>query len=80
MMSGGAWLLMNFNEHATHHADPSIPWYALPSNRHELPLEFRSNENVRSIWSALWQQRRGPTIVERAVPERAATRAVGSEP
>lgn len=67
-----SWLLMNFNEHTTHHADPSIPWYALPANRRELPREFRSNERVRSIWSAIWQQRRGPTIVEEAAPIRAA--------
>lgn len=74
-----SWLLMNFNEHATHHADPSIPWYALPANRHALPPDFRANENVDSIWSAVWQQRHGPTVVEgtSAVESRGA--AVGFE-
>ncbi len=24
------WLLLNFNEHTTHHRDPSLPWYRLP--------------------------------------------------
>jgi fatty acid desaturase len=75
-----SWLLLNFNEHATHHADPTIPWYALPANRHELPPTFRSNANVASIWSALWQQRRGPTIVEGSVHTRSPVSAAGPKP
>ncbi len=74
-----SWLLMNFNEHATHHADPSIPWYALPTNRRALPPDFRANENVDSIWSAVWQQRRGPTVVESATRVESRVAAVGSE-
>ncbi len=57
-----SWLLLNFNEHATHHYDPTLPWYELPRRRHELPAPFTANENVRSLWQAVWQQRRGPRL------------------
>ena len=60
-----AWIFLNFNEHATHHHDPSIPWYLLPSHRHTLPEEFASNEAPGSLRDAIWQQRRGPKIVMR---------------
>lgn len=60
-----SWLLLNFNEHATHHADPSIPWYRLPELRVTLPEAFRDNDNVATVWQAIWQQRRGPILCER---------------
>jgi fatty acid desaturase len=63
-----SWLLLNFNEHATHHFDPSIPWYALPRYRHDLPAEFKEkNEKPGTIWQAIWQQRKGPMIWDRSM-------------
>jgi len=59
-----SWLLLNFNEHATHHYDPAIPWHQLPERRHILPRSHHQNENVTSIWQAIWQQRKGPRIEE----------------
>jgi len=64
-----SWLLLNFNEHATHHYDPSIPWHQLPEHRHELPEEFEENQKVRSIWQAIWQQRKGPILWQRRSEE-----------
>jgi fatty acid desaturase len=64
-----SWLLLNFNEHATHHYDPSIPWHELPAHRHELPDGFESNQGVRTIWEAIWQQRKGPLLWERSSSE-----------
>lgn len=58
-----SWLLMNFNEHTTHHAFPNLPWYELPAQKHELPERFRENQNVRTIWQAIRQQLKGPQIV-----------------
>lgn len=58
-----SWLFLNFNEHATHHYDPSIPWHLLPEHRRPLPERFASNENVRSIAGAILQQLRGPRLV-----------------
>ncbi|HEY9645045.1 MAG TPA: fatty acid desaturase [Chroococcidiopsis sp.] len=69
-----SWLLLNFNEHSTHHADPQIPWHQLPQRRlaqapHESPNES-PNESpdlapsaALSVWQAIWQQRRGPNLV-----------------
>jgi fatty acid desaturase len=59
-----SWLLLNFNEHATHHYDPAIPWHQLPERRHILPPSYHQNENVTSLWQAVWQQRKGPRIEE----------------
>lgn len=59
-----SWLLLNFNEHATHHYDPGIPWHELPNRRHILPEAYHHNQNVTSIWQAIWQQRKGPHIEE----------------
>lgn len=59
-----SWLLLNFNEHATHHYDPRVPWHQLPERRHVLPEAHRHNENVDSLWEAVWQQRKGPHIEE----------------
>ncbi|HEY4187559.1 MAG TPA: fatty acid desaturase [Polyangia bacterium] len=65
-----SWLLLNFNEHVTHHADPSIPWYLLPARRVELPAPFGANQNVASVWQAIWQQRRGPVLCVRPTARR----------
>ncbi|MBE7552092.1 MAG: fatty acid desaturase [Anaerolineales bacterium] len=55
------WLLMNFNEHATHHMYPNIPWYELPLKRQDLPRPFdKHNQDVHSIWQAIWNQLGGP--------------------
>lgn len=59
-----SWLLLNFNEHATHHYDPAVPWHQLPDRRHVLPEAYHHNQNVTSIWQAVWQQRKGPQIEE----------------
>jgi fatty acid desaturase len=59
-----SWLLLNFNEHATHHADPRIPWYALPEECRPSPPE-PDGEPVRSLWDAIWRQRRGPVLWSR---------------
>lgn len=54
-----SWWLMNFNEHETHHANPSIPWYSLP-------VSASSEKNKRlTLTQAILQQLRGPTIVEK---------------
>ena len=58
-----SWLLLNFNEHATHHMKPTIPWYDLPEKRQELPQLFSRNQDVKSFWRAILNQFRGPTIV-----------------
>ncbi len=57
-----SWLLLNFNEHATHHHDPSVPWFELPVRRHELPAAYGENQKVHSLWAAIRQQARGPLI------------------
>jgi fatty acid desaturase len=59
-----SWLLLNFNEHATHHYDPNIPWHQLPDRRHILPEAYHHNQGVTSLWQAIWQQTRGPHIEE----------------
>nr|MBA2620974.1 fatty acid desaturase [Acidobacteriota bacterium] len=58
-----SWILMNFNEHATHHAYPNIPWYQLPERREPLPEKYQSNQKVRTVWQAIVQQLKGPKIV-----------------
>lgn len=58
-----SWLLLNFNEHATHHIRPSLPWYELPERRQELPERFERNQNTRSFYRAILNQLKGPTIV-----------------
>lgn len=57
-----SWLLLNFNEHATHHHDPRIPWHELPKRQHVLPDAYRENQKVTTLWQAIWQQRNGPMI------------------
>lgn len=59
-----SWILMNFNEHATHHQHPTIPWYELPEKRKELPQEFsEKNQNTWSFFQAIINQLKGPNIV-----------------
>ncbi|NEQ22137.1 MAG: fatty acid desaturase [Microcoleus sp. SIO2G3] len=58
-----SWLLLNFNEHVTHHANPQIPWYLLPEKRIELSEAFQSNQNVATLSEAIWQQLKGPTVM-----------------
>lgn len=59
-----SWVLMNFNEHATHHQYPNIPWYELPRKRTPLPEEFdRKNQHTWSFFRAIANQLKGPRIV-----------------
>jgi len=59
-----SWILLNFNEHATHHQKPNIPWYDLPSKRMELPSYYKEkNETVSTFLSAILQQWKGPTLI-----------------
>lgn len=59
-----SWVLMNFNEHATHHQYPNIPWYELPMRRTDLPPAFAvHNQKVNSMWKAILQQLKGPRFV-----------------
>lgn len=59
-----SWVLMNFNEHATHHQFPNIPWYELPKKRNPLPEEFdKKNQNTWNFFKAIFNQLKGPVIV-----------------
>lgn len=58
-----SWILMNFNEHATHHQYPNIPWYELPIKRQSLPKEFEEqNQNTWNFFKAIINQLKGPII------------------
>lgn len=60
-----SWILMNFNEHATHHQHPNIPWYELPDKRKPLPLSFtEKNQNTDSFFQAIINQLKGPRIID----------------
>jgi fatty acid desaturase len=60
-----SWILMNFNEHATHHQYPSIPWYELPKKRKPLPPQFaEKNQNTSNFFKAILNQLKGPYIHE----------------
>jgi fatty acid desaturase len=62
-----SWLWMNFNQHASHHMAPHIPWYELPDRRQELPAPFEAkNQNTDQYGRAILQQLAGPTIVHSA--------------
>jgi len=52
-----SWWLLGFNEHATHHADPSLPWYLLRREARDDPSARRS------ILRGILDQLRGPRIV-----------------
>ncbi|GAB3175738.1 fatty acid desaturase family protein [Telluribacter humicola] len=59
-----SWILMNFNEHATHHQHPNIPWYELPAKRTPLPEKYHhQNQNTDSLAGAILNQLKGPKIV-----------------
>ncbi len=58
-----SWLLLNFNEHATHHMKPTIPWYELPAKRQALPEPYARNQDAQNFWQAIAHQFRGPTII-----------------
>jgi fatty acid desaturase len=60
-----SWLLLNFNEHATHHRDPTIPWYDLPRRRYLLPETHAANNDVSSLVAAVLRQRDGPILRQR---------------
>ncbi|MCB9750821.1 MAG: fatty acid desaturase [Myxococcales bacterium] len=65
-----SWWLLNFNEHVTHHGDPSVPWYRLPAARRELPRTHAVNQDIATIGAAILNLLRGPVIVARgAKPE-----------
>jgi fatty acid desaturase len=59
-----SWWLLNFNEHATHHREPKLPWYQLPEHRQPLPPEFAGNQKVDTIAAAILRQLRGPHVIE----------------
>ena len=59
-----SWVLLNFNEHATHHADPRIPWYLLPLRR-SAARPAPEARPPRTIARAVLRQLRGPIFVER---------------
>ncbi len=63
-----SWLLLNFNEHATHHNDPTIPWYDLPRRRVALPSSHASNDDAQSLLQAVLRQREGPVLWSRERP------------
>jgi fatty acid desaturase len=57
---------MNFNQHATHHMYPHIPWHELPAQARELPPAYAArNKTANSLWEAVTDQLRGPLIVYR---------------
>jgi fatty acid desaturase len=57
-----SWLLLNFNEHSTHHGDPGIPWYDLPRRRVPLPPTHCANDDCRTLVQAVLRQRAGPVL------------------
>jgi fatty acid desaturase len=58
------WLMLNFTEHPTHHADPRLRWYQLRERRRELPAPFAAvNREAPSLWRAAFGQVAGPTVV-----------------
>lgn len=59
------WWLLGFSDHAVHHRDPSLPWYALAEHRMPLPREHEANQKVDTVWAAIVRQLRGPIIIER---------------
>jgi fatty acid desaturase len=68
-----SWILMNFNEHATHHQYPNIPWYELPSKRTPLPEEYTTrNQNTWNFFRAILNQFKGPVIVHEDPDQKSA--------
>lgn len=66
-----SWWLLNFNEHATHHRLPKLPWYQLPEHREPLPPAHADNQKFATSAAAILAQLRGPRIIERAPGESA---------
>lgn len=59
-----SWVLMNFNEHATHHQYPNIPWHELPQKRQDLPEPFAGqNQQTEHFLTAVLRQFRGPILL-----------------
>jgi fatty acid desaturase len=59
-----SWILMNFNEHATHHQYPNIPGYELPEKSTPLPEAYAmQNQTTWSFFRAILNQLKGPRIV-----------------
>ena len=59
-----SWILMNFNQHATHHQYPNISWYDLPDKQKPLPEDFaKKNQTVNNLFTAVFQQIKGPNII-----------------
>ena len=59
-----SWILLNFNEHATHHQNPNIPWYQLPKKSKPLPEEFHNkNQTTTNFFVAILNQLKGPRII-----------------
>jgi fatty acid desaturase len=40
---GPSWLILNFNYHGVHHANPSVPWYRLPAAAKAQNAVFRDH-------------------------------------
>ncbi|MCB9703655.1 MAG: fatty acid desaturase [Myxococcales bacterium] len=59
-----SWWLLNFNEHATHHADASLPWHRLPAERRPPSPALAANQKVSTIGAAILRQLRGPRIID----------------
>ncbi len=57
------YILLNFNEHVTHHVKPGVSWFDLRNKRVELPPEFQSNEKADNLVKAVFQQLKGPKII-----------------
>lgn len=57
------WWFLNFNEHATHHRDVSVPWHRLPAERRPLPPAYAANQEVDTVPGAIRNLLRGPRIV-----------------
>lgn len=59
-----SWILMNFNEHATHHQYPNIPWYELPYKKTPLPEQYhQKNQHSDALIKIILQQLKGPTLI-----------------
>lgn len=56
-----AWWLLGFSDHATHHREPKLPWYALAEQRE--PAELAGRDRASILAAILWQLR-GPKIIE----------------
>ena len=72
-----SWLFLYFNEHATHHMYPNLPWYELTAHRQSLPPEFaEKNQGSGSVLRAIFVQLRGPTIVQLESEHKEAAHAI----